>query len=142
MPVPSTVKPSKTLNLVKFTEKHSQVLKSTCNKKSWFDGQNEENKTIEYLKKNIHWKLKFHRLKTTYGEVDIVFFDEKNNLLKVFEVKKWNGKTPPEQRITQRQIQRLKTICFYLSDKYKKAITLDLALVYGENILLIPLDHF
>lgn len=127
---------------MKFTEKHSQVLKSTCSKKSWFDGQSEENQTIEYLKKNIHWKLKFHRLKTTYGEVDIVFFDAKNNILKVFEVKKWNGKISPEQRISQKQIQRLKTICLYLSEKYKKAITLDLVLVCGEDILLIPLDHF
>lgn len=91
------------------------------------------------LQKNSKFILKFQRLKTTYGEVDLVFYDKSQDQILVYEVKKWNGLTPPDQRISTKQILRLKKICFYLCEKYQKKISLELILVHKNKFLTLPL---
>lgn len=104
------------------------------------DGVAEEQKAKEHIMRiSPHLVFKFQRLNTPFGEVDLVFYNKEKNQLFIYEVKKWNGKTPPDQRINEKQISRLKKVCFYLSEKYQKNISLELILVHKDQITQMPL---
>ena len=102
-------------------------------------GLNSEHKVIRLLQ-NEGWKLLQHRFKTKLAEIDLIF--QKNNELRMVEVKSvanWDFVT---YRVSRRQKQRLIRVYHYFQRRYALDISLELALVPAKgDILFIEIEN-
>lgn len=102
-------------------------------------GLNSEHKVILELQKQ-GWKLLHHRFKTRLAEIDLIF--QKNNELKIIEVKSVANRDFVAYRVSRGQKQRLVRVYHYFQQRYALDITLQLALVpLDGDILYIDIEN-
>jgi Holliday junction resolvase-like predicted endonuclease len=80
------------------------------------------------------WSLSFHRLKTRIAEIDLIF--EKRNKILLVEVKTLNNPWRAGQRISQRQLDKLRmnrtVLSYYRGNKKIEAL---IAWVETNNVI-------
>ena len=102
-------------------------------------GLNSEHKVIRHLQ-NQGWKLLQHRFKTKLAEIDLIF--QKNNELRMVEVKSVSNWDFVSYRVSRSQKQRLIRVYHYFQRRYALDISLELALVPADgDILFIEIEN-
>jgi Holliday junction resolvase-like predicted endonuclease len=105
----------------------------TANSFALTSGLLAEVQVIKLLMKN-GWSLSFHRLKTRIAEIDLIF--EKRNKILLVEVKTLNNPWRAGQRISQRQLDKLRmnrtVLSYYRGNKKIEAL---IAWVETNNVI-------